>query len=63
MEKRIAVSWCLPESNARIAKDVPGCMIFPRRKFRQKAERKTPRGFPRGDIVSRARCITPPFAA
>jgi hypothetical protein len=23
MENRIVASWCLPESNARVAKDVP----------------------------------------
>ncbi|MHB8272748.1 hypothetical protein [Bradyrhizobium sp.] len=37
MEKRIAASWCLPESNARIARDVPrggaAAMIFVRPKI------------------------------
>jgi hypothetical protein len=46
MEKRIAASWCLPESNARIVGDVPDCMIFPRRKFRQTVGTQNAARFP-----------------
>jgi hypothetical protein len=59
MEKPISASWCLQESNARIAKDVPAYMIFPRRKFRQRLERKTPRAFPRGVPSLRAKRSNP----
>jgi hypothetical protein len=63
MEKRIAASWCLPGVERTNHERCSGLHNFPAPKIQAKDAIKMPRDFSRGDLVARARCSTPLFAA